>query len=227
MFGVGDPLTRHVVREYAVALMAAVAAWLAGLVAVVVLQPLGGHEDLLVETGTLAPPEAWMGFAAFLGATWVAIAPWLPERTWQQALVMGALGASMGFGYLVGGPDGATSLGLRLEGWILIVPLGVVLVPAGLSIDRVFATLRWTWMALIALVLMVQLVVSLGALAERISYVPLFYPLATGFLFSAATILRWAAPETAERDGGAVLTLGRVLVASLAAIGLMTGSATL
>lgn len=41
------PPIGHVVRDCAVALMAAVVAWLAGLIAVVVLQPFTGHEDLL------------------------------------------------------------------------------------------------------------------------------------------------------------------------------------
>ena len=41
------PPIGYVVRDCAVALMAAVAAWLAGLIAVVVLQPFTGHEDLL------------------------------------------------------------------------------------------------------------------------------------------------------------------------------------
>jgi len=218
-----EPTVGQVFRAYAVVAMAATAAWIFDLGVSVVLLPLTGHEDTFAGPGTIAEPTAWAGFAVLLGVFWVAVEWWLPRQRLWQTLVMAGFSALVGFGYLIGDPSGASTMPLRLQGLLLIMPIGLVLPVVADFIDRMFATLRWWWMAAIAVAAFIQTLAVLGAFAERVGNVPVVYPAVTGLLFSVLTVIRWSRSEEEAKGSPAVRRLAVALVVAMALVGLATG----
>lgn len=221
-----EPTVGRVFRAYAVAAMAAGAGFLFGLVVSVPLLPLTTHQDTFDGPGTISEPTAWAGFAVAMGFFWVALEWWLPQRYWIQALAMAGLTSIVGLGYLIGDPNGVSTLTLRLQGLFLVAPIGLVLPMVAGYVDRLFADLRWYWMAAIAVVLLAQWLFTVAAFAERIGNVPVVYPAVTGLLFSALTVIRWSRTEEEAKGSPAVRRLATSLVVATVLVGLATGLLT-
>lgn len=225
--GMNEPIAGQVFRAYAVAAMAAGAAMLLDMIAWLPLLRLTAHEDPIAGPGTIAGPVAWGGFCVVAAAFWVALEWWLPRRWLIQAALMGVLVSLLGYGYLIGDPTGASTFPLRLQGLAFVVPIGLVIPAAALFTDRLFKTMRWYWMAAIAVGFFVQNLATLAAFAGRIGNVPVVYPILTGLLFSALTIIRWSRSEEEAKESPVVRRLATTLIVAIALVGLATGFVTI